>query len=91
MSLGYSIDEIVAASTAAEDLRAEIHASAAAAGRRRWDTVNALSERFGRVFSRQQRKEYRKTTRPLLIHGGEEGGCNHSTTMKKNTTAAITA
>jgi len=82
MRLGYSIDEIVKASMETENLRSEIHASVAG---RKWDTVNAFSERFGRVFSRHQ-KEHRKTNISSIY--GREGGL---TSIKMNTTAATTA
>lgn len=82
MRLGYSIDEIVKASMETENLRSEIHASVAG---RKWDTVNALSERFGRVFLRHQ-KENRKTSIPSIY--GREGGL---TSIKMNATVATTA
>ena len=85
---GFSIEEIAEATIQADKARQELSASISG---QKWDKVNALSERFGRVLFLRHKAaaaasttSTTSTTSTMMRVGGASG-------TKKNTTAAVTA
>jgi hypothetical protein len=84
LTRGYSIEEIAEATIQADKARQELSASISG---QKWDKVNALSERFGRVLFLRHKAaaaSTTSTTSTMMRVGGASG-------TKKNTTAAVTA